>query len=359
LEFETQGASTSIKPEDWARGVRHSLAKGYGFRMWEIANEPYAAVWGAKTAFPTADDYIKHFLEVSDAVRAAHPDGHIGVGIAPDNLRWGNYVLQQTAGHYDFVVAHWYAARNIYRRAFEDIALTDNFQTLDRIQRLNALIKAYNPGRDVYQYDTEWGAHSSGLNGERADYLDRNGNIYGTIHRAVRLIYYLREDLLRGASSWQMLSDTGGQGFGVLFPKQPAARSLIYWLYYLLNRHTGDWVLDMKGTAPWYQPPKSEDPSGTLSGPLTPAVAMASDDGKTIYVVAANGSWSRSIPAKVTLSGLRPTAATATCLSADDPDGKPLVTNRDDVVRSLPCAVNGTQVTWACPPHSVVFLQIK
>lgn len=359
LEFETQGATTSIPPEDWVKGVRHSLDKGYGFRMWEVGNEPYAAVWGVKTAFPTADDYIRHFLEVSDAIRAAHPTGQIGIGIAPDNLRWGNYVLQQAAGHYDFVVAHWYAARNIHRRSFEDIALTDNFQTLDRIQRLNALIKAYNPGRDVYQYDTEWGAHSSGPNGERADYVDRNGNIYGTIHRAVRLICYLREDLLRGASSWQMFSDPGGQGFGVLFPKQPAARSLIYWLYYLLNRHTGDWVLETKGTAPWYQPPKTEDPAGTLSGPLTPAVAMASEDGRTVFVVAANGSWSRSVPAKVTLSGFRPVEATATCLSADDPDGKPLVTRRDDVVRSLPCTIAGSEVTWTCPAHSVVFLQIK
>ncbi len=123
--------------------------------------------------------------------------------------------------------------------------------------RLNALIQAYNPGQDVYQYDTEWGMHSGGPNGERADYVDRNANIFGTLHRAVRLIYYTREDILRGASSWEMFCRTNSQGFGILSPDAPDKRFMIYWLYYYFNRHVGEWVLDMNGTAPYYYPTKA------------------------------------------------------------------------------------------------------
>jgi hypothetical protein len=35
--------------------------------------------------------------------------------------------------------------------------------------------------------------------------VNRNANISGMMHRAVRLIHYLREGMLRGASSWEPL----------------------------------------------------------------------------------------------------------------------------------------------------------
>ena len=42
LEFEIQDAHRMLPPETWARGVRHAIdRKGYGFRRWEISNEPY------------------------------------------------------------------------------------------------------------------------------------------------------------------------------------------------------------------------------------------------------------------------------------------------------------------------------
>ena len=61
----------------------------------------------------------------------------------------------------------------------------------------------------------------SAPDGKEADYEDRNANIIGTLHRAVRLIYYAREDILRGASGWQMLSRIDAPGFGILSPEAP------------------------------------------------------------------------------------------------------------------------------------------
>ena len=190
LELETQGASTKLPPEVWERAVRHAKEKQYGFRYWEIGNEPYSSVWGEGGAFPTPEAYIEHVKEVTAAIRRADASAQVGVGIHSGNLKWGNYVLQQTAGCYDFVVAHHYAFARVFDEPFEDVVLTRNEEVLDGVLRLNALLEAYNPGREVYQLDTEWGVHASGPNGERADNVDRNANVMGTLHRAVRLIYY-------------------------------------------------------------------------------------------------------------------------------------------------------------------------
>ncbi|MCK4373819.1 MAG: hypothetical protein KAX19_00780, partial [Candidatus Brocadiae bacterium] len=184
LELETQSARTKLAPEVWARAVRHSRGQGYAFRHWEVANEPYAALWGNETAFPEADDYIAHLKAVSAAVRQVDPDAHVGIAIHSDHLYWGSYALKRAAGSYDFVVGHYYVSPRVRQAVFEDIALSENLRVLDRILRLNALIRLYNPGRQVYQYDTEWGLHAMGPDGERADYVDRNANIFGTLHRA-------------------------------------------------------------------------------------------------------------------------------------------------------------------------------
>jgi hypothetical protein len=118
--------------------------------------------------------------------------------------------------------------------------------------------------------------------------VDRNANIVGTLHRAVRLIYYAREGMLLGASGWQMLSRTGGQGFGILFPDAPEKQAMLYWLYYHFNRHVGEWVVDVEGTAPYHVPARAEDRS--FSAPMTPVLATLSQDGSTLDLILVNGS---------------------------------------------------------------------
>ena len=347
LELETQGATSKIPPEVWARGVRHSVQQGYKFRHWEVANEPYLMRPG--TAFPSPDVYIDHLKAVSEAVREVQPDSQIGVAINPGSLVWGNYVLKQAAGFYDFVVGHHYAfVQNVHNSSLEAVALTENFRKLDAVLRLNALIRSYNPERNVYQYDTEWGMHSGGPNGERADYVDHNANIFGTLHRAVRLIYYAREDIVQGASSWEMFCRTRSQGFGILSPDVPDKRFMIYWLYYYFNRHVGEWVLDMEGTAPYHS-----------SGPVTPTLATIGADGKTIYLVIANGSWDRSIPCSLSFRSFKADSAIGTVLSHSDPDGKPLLERKEDAISDLAVTVSEKQITCTIPAHSVVFLTIN
>lgn len=361
LELETQGASAKLPPEVWARGVKYSMEKGYKFHHWEVANEPY--LMRPETAFTSPDVYINHFKAVSEAIRNVQPDSQIGIAINPGSLTWGNYVLKQTAGLYDFVVGHYYAfVQNINKRRLEIVALTENYRKLDTVLRLNALIQAYNPGQDVYQYDTEWGMHSGGPNGERADYVDRNANIFGTLHRAVRLIYYTREDILRGASSWEMFCRTNSQGFGILSPDVPDKRFMIYWLYYYFNRHVGEWVLDMDGIAPYYYPTKEDDAytiPETPSGPITPTLATISEDGKSIYLVIANGSWDQAVQCNINFQNFEVNSASGTVLSHSDPDGKPLLEQKEDAISDLPVLVAKEHIKCTIPAHSVVFLTVE
>jgi hypothetical protein len=194
----------------------------------------------------------------------------VGVDIYPEHVRWGNYLLKQLAGHYDFVAPHYYCGADVHKLGFEEITLTENYRTLVRALKIQALLRAYSGGRQTCQYDTEWGMISSAPGGKPADYEDRNANIIGTVHRAVRLIYYAREDILRGASGWQMLSALNGQGFGILSQQAPEQRFLLYWLYYYFNRHVGEWVLRADGTAPYHQPRQG---AAEFAGPLTPVCA--------------------------------------------------------------------------------------
>ena len=355
VEFEEQGAHTKLTPEAWARGVRYSVRQGYHFHHWEIGNEPYSSLWGNGQAFTNADDFIQHFKAVARAVRAVDTKAQLGLDIHPENVKWGNYLLKKLAGDYDFIAPHYYSTANVRKLPFEEIVLTENYRILDRASWNNALLQAYNPHRSVYQYDTEWGMICDKPDG-RED--GRCANIVGTLHRAVRLIYYAREDLLKGASGWNLLTRPDAPGFGILSQEASDKRYLLYWLYYYFNRHLGEWVLPMDGIAPYYQPQQEAD-RVKFSGPLTPVLATLSRDSKEIYLVIANGSWSQSFPCSVATKGFNARSSSGVLLSNGDADGNPLLQCKEDAISDFPVTVNGTQMTCKVPPHSVVFITLR
>ncbi|MCS7237782.1 MAG: hypothetical protein NZ899_05860 [Thermoguttaceae bacterium] len=356
IELEDQSAARKIAPEAWAKAVAYARGKGYRFRFWEVANEPYSGLWGQGGAYATAADYIAHFRQVSQAIKAVDKSAQVGIAIHPHNVRWGNLVLKEAAGHYDFVVGHYYAFPRIFQMPFEEVAVTENMRVLEHILRMNALIKAYNPGREVYQLDTEWGLHASGRDGERADYVDRNANIWGVVHRAIRMIYYAREGMLRGASGWQMLSMSRGQGFGILFTDVPEARSMLYWLYFYFNRHLGPDLLAIEGQGPYWTPPRPAEKS--LAAPLTPVLATRSGDRSTLFLVIVNASWSQSYPARINLRGGQALRATGVILSSADVDAKPLLREKGDFVQAFQMTLQGDSLQGKLPPHSVAFLTV-
>ncbi len=358
LEFEDQGARRKLAPEVWARGVTHSMQQGYKFRHWEISNEPYVQSPGHTNVFPTPEDYIEHVKAVSPAIRRVQPESRIGVGIHSSDTRWGNYILKATAGHYDFVAGHWYSFIDAVKNPFEMVVAGENYRVLDQMLRLNALLRAYNPGRAVYQYDTEWSLHSAAAGS--AGNTMQNGNIVGVLHRAVRLIYYLREDIVQGASAWEMFSNAGQWNALGILPPDSDKRSMLYWLHRSVNEHTGEWVLEMQGTTPYYQPTASSNPGREpLPGPLAPAVVMLSRDEKTLYIIAANASWGQSVPCTVQVANFAINSHAGRLLSHTDPNGHPLLDKQEDFVGDLPVQANGSTVTCTLPPHSVAFITLQ
>ncbi len=349
IELETQGADEKLSPEFWARAVAHSKAKGYGFRFWEIANEPYTR---KATAFDTPDDYVAHLIACAKAIRAVQDDVQIGIGIHSTAQGWGNYILKQAAGYYDFVVGHYYCPAGT--SDFEQVALTANFKMLDHILMINALIDTYNPDRDVYQLDTEWGV--TGIGGEGPDAAWRRSNIYAAMHRAVRMIYYAREGMLRGAAGWEMFSRAGeGRKPGLAFLTRdfPDKAFMNYWVYYYFNRHVGKYALDIEGTAPWrYVKPEK------FSGPQTPTLVTLDEDGRRMYFVIANASWDDDAPCVVNLANFIPAAAAAVVLTQQDRDAPGLVDSVRDVTRDLPVQLSGDKLSFTVPAHSVVFITV-
>ncbi|HBE02834.1 MAG TPA: hypothetical protein DC049_10230 [Spirochaetia bacterium] len=365
LEFETQGASSKLPPEKWMEGVNHSLEKGYKFRYWEIGNETYKMLWNQGGAFPTPDDYIKHLKNVSAAIKKVHPAGKIGVSILAEHPGWGNYILKQAAGYYDFVVPHWYGMSST-DISFEETVLGNNHAILCRALQINELIKAYNPGKDVFQYDSEWGM--SFRKGEKADYNFRNANIYGVVYRAVRLIYYTREKIIRGATSWELFTKNNAPGFGIFATDAENKRSMNYWLYYYYNRHIGDNILDIKGKGPYYK--ISPEVSGNripnqenVSVPFTPALITASPDKNEIYIMIVNGSWSKNFPCSINLENCSCSKSEGVILDNPNPDAHPMIDKKDDLVK--PFAPNlkqknyGFDLEFTLPAHSVVFITLK
>lgn len=354
MELESVQADTRLAPADWRRAATHARDKGLEFRHWEIGNEVYTSIWKAGgDAFTSPGDYADHVVAVSRAIREVQPDARIGISIKPDHIGWGNRVLAETAGHYDFVCPHLYDFTKASEASFEDVVISGNHARLDEAIELRALLRAYNPGRDVSIYDTEWGLHSGAASGGKAWAEPRNANIVGTLYRAVRMLYYAREDVVEGAASWNLFSHSRNPGFLLMASDQPERRSMLYWLHYHFSRHLGDRVVALEGQAPYHPAPR--DPAA-VGHPLTPALATLSADGQTLFVMLVNGSWSRDVPARIRIANF----PTATCrpvlLRHDDPAAHPLLERDEDFVGDLPVAIAAGVAAFTLPAHSVVFL---
>ena len=370
LELEEQGANVALPPERWAAAARHVIAKGYGFRRWELGNEVYSSIWKDGRhgrAFPTSADYIAHARAVAAAIRAVQPAALIGVSYLGGNLAWGERVLKELAGSYDFVVGHWYQFTSV-ESDFAATVIDENRAVLERVRRTSALIAAYNPDRAVTQLDTEWGMHARPSPercatmppNEVAMLYRRNGNLVGAMARAVRMIHYLREGLVEGACGWGMFGLGRYPAFTTV-PVEDESRersTVLYWLYHLLNRHLGGQVLDTEGTVPFRTASRLIAGREGVRLPLTPVLATADADGSCAYLVVANGSWDQAIPARFTIRGLVPGQAIGTAMSQDDPDGSALLDRPEEVLHDLAVVVADGTVSFTLPPHAIAFVRV-
>ncbi|MCJ7751982.1 MAG: hypothetical protein MUQ65_12945 [Armatimonadetes bacterium] len=372
LELEAQEQRQSLSPEAWAEAIKYSLSKGYKFRLWEVCNEP-GNVWGApESAAWTAEPYQAHVKAVYPAIKAVQPDALVGIdyGVNPFD-QWGATqtdvpMLKDLVGYYDFVAPHFYChLQNLDTLPLERITLGGNSWVLNSyVLGTREVLDRYNPGRHIQILDTEWAMHGYNSGSGSADSAARNGNIAGTLHRAVRLIYYLNNDLLEAAAQFLAIGPRGTPGFSIV-ALDDDREFLSYYLNYYLRQYVGDEVLTTSGTCPYYE--QKDVPSDyrytgvvyDVSMPEAPVLATRSADGKTVYLVAANATAEKSLPCRVELKGFRAQTAEGKRLSGD-PDGAPLVDKESDVMSALPVklAADGGSIAFDAAPHSVSFISL-
>src|SRR5208283_1865585 len=138
-------------------------------------------------------------------------------------------------------------------------------------------------------------------------------------------------------------------------------RTMLYWLYYYFDRHVGDRVLDISGTAPFYTLKKVKVPNqtGPVSVPATPAMATASEDGTTMYFMIVNGSWDKDMPCTVGLKNFAVKTAEGVLLKNDDLKALPVLDKKEDFVTSLPVKASPASIEFTLPGHGIVFITLK
>ncbi len=88
-------------------------------------------------------------------------------------------------------------------------------------------------------------------------------------------------------------------------------------------------------------------------------LATLSKDERELYLVIANGSWTRSVPCRVQLRNFVAARATGVLLSSDQLDGPPLLDKKEDAVTNFPLAYAGDEVTCTLPAHAVLFVTLQ
>lgn len=344
--------------------VNYIKSKGYGFKYWEISNEPQYA-WGSGLDNPVI--YAKHVKEVYTAIKAIDPMMRVGCQICRKSW-YTDQVLANLEGKADFISGHWYGITNTDKYSTSDVILAENFKNLNYIAYENQNILS-KTGKEIPQIDTEWRLFAEGtVNGvhQTGEWNDRNANIVGTIYQAVRLIYCIRDNYTFGACTWH----TQGAQPGVLVPSGwlnttnlNGKTSYLYWLYYYMINHTGEKVLDFTGTAPSYTgiAIHNIDFGGadeSYTGPLTPAMVTTSTDGRKIYITVVNGSSTQTIPFTAQIDNFKINSKSAVCISDQDLNQSFYQTSNARFI-STP-QLNGTQTELSCslPPLSCTFITL-
>ncbi|MCJ7750899.1 MAG: hypothetical protein MUQ65_07360 [Armatimonadetes bacterium] len=370
VELEQQAQSRSTSPERWAEAVRYSQSKGYRFRLWEVCNEPYG-VGGPRDDPWTPEQYVAHVKEVYRAVKAVDPDAQ--VGMAADLSPWNHFqatqtdnpMLGQLAGYYDFACPHFYChMEDVDLVPFEHITFEADQWVIDAyVRQMRVLLDRYNPGKKIPILDTEWGMHGyNSADGSAVD-ANRNCNIAGAVHRAIRMIYYFNEDLLQGASQWTMLEPATARGWGIV-ASDDERLFVLYYLNYSFGRYVGDQLLSVSGTCPYYEKSGVEfgyrSEPRDISMPKVPVLATKSADGKKLYLIAVNGTADQSLPCHVDLVSFRAGSAEGKQLSQSSIDASALVDKETDVMSALPMKVlaDGQSIEFESAPHSISFIAL-
>ena len=370
-DYSYTNNKTFLTAQQWADAVRYSMSKGYKFRIWEVSNEPQYT-WG--TGLEWASNYSNHVIAVYDAIKAVQPNAIVGAQVNRLSS-WSTQLLSGAKGHYDFIAGHFYAfASNTSK--FEDEVLIENYRTINNVVKIGTQIRTYNPSNpNIYQMDTEWRLYYGG-----GAFEAQNGNIWATVHAAVRLIYYMRDGYMHGANYWVMNGgfpdavvptgyDWSSQNTSLQGRLLEGGYSLNYWLFYYMIHNTGEIVLDSSATTgPCYTGTVKrnvDDGSAlpeTFTGPQVPVMVTMSSDSKNMYITMANGNWSSSHPFEIDISNYNFNTMSGISIVGDGRlDGDWFCSTLSTCTNNLQLFSNANKniITGVIPAHSVAFVTLQ
>ena len=368
LAYDT-GSRTMMTPAQWAAAVNYSINKGYKFKIWEVSNEPQYA-WGTGLEYPS--NYSRHVMDVYDAIKAVQPDAIVGAEV--NRVSWySDQLLSGAKGHYDFIAGHFYAFVNSDTQRFEDAVLTENYRTINYVAQTNAKISTNNPANNnIYQMDTEWRIMVEGTDGD-GEHNIRNGNMWGVLHAGVRMIYYMRDGYMHGATYWNIRGSTSQNivpsGYDSSSTFLDGKYSLNYWLFYYMTHNTGDIVLNSSSTSTpcltgtvGGNVDTGSSTSETYTGPQAPVMVTMSNDSRSIFVTIVNGNWTNSFPLEINITNYNVNSVSASIISGDgNLNGTWLCANKATCVGNLPLTIdmNRKTITGTMPAHSIAFVTIQ
>jgi hypothetical protein len=147
-----------------------NVKKGYNVKYWEIGNE--IDLHNGK--YMTKEEYKDLLIDFSIAMKAVDPTIKVGAGIF-NRESWMNYIVDQAADHFDFLVPHQYtsgiANYGAYRSS-NNLGLISNIEeAINAInrpggttsQRLEVIVTEYSAHSPNKSYDSDDNAHYKGL----------------------------------------------------------------------------------------------------------------------------------------------------------------------------------------------------
>lgn len=157
--------------------------------------------------------------------------------------------------------------------------------------------------------------------------------------------------------------------FGLMTHEDPNLRSMVYWLYRHFQSYLGDFVVDVRGSAPYsyavFSHPSWQGVSLPASGPSTPLVASRSRDGKHVSLVVVNASETNTHDVRVVFENFEGRLMASIVLRDNRQswrDSTPFTAREQDFVQTyqgLSLAGDGKTLTGKLPSRSVLFVKIS
>ncbi len=352
-----------VKPgSEIGRLIKYSMDKGYGFRYWQIVNEPFN--FGGYTP----DTYVAQFEEVCHYLKDDYSDALLGVCIkikASDyNAQWRGYILDQLKGKYDFIIPNAYnPGKDTWPETYEDRVLANNWGMVNLCKQVKAMADDFNPDQEIYLRDAEWGVNS----GKNRDTNPFNGAYPSAMHRLVRIMHYAQGEYMKSASAWTLFAYQDERiGFGMIPKQSPEKSTLTYWMFYYFNRFCGTRIPKFTGSCPYYTGfyDGNEDLFGqtrmnSLSGPATPVLITLNEEQSMLLIILVNGLRDTEVPCQFEVENAIIHSHSVVMLRHDNPYAEALLANEAKLINpSVEIQQAGDHYTLTVPGHSAIFMEL-